>query len=143
MRKSYEFFEHTADVGIIAYGETLEEAFENAALAMYDVMTDPSRIEARECEKIEVEAEDLEALLFEWLTALLARTDSKNLLFSKFSVRIDKSEGGYRLLGEACGERFDSRKHPSETEVKAVTYHMMEIGKRDDGGYFLKFILDI
>ncbi len=138
--RRFEFFDHTADVGIKAYGNTLEEAFENAALAVFEVMTDTSKVEAKECRDVEVDGYDLENLLYRWIESLLVYYDSELLLFSKFSVNIDLEN--MKLKAKACGERFDENKHERRTLVKAMTYSQMRI-ERKDGIYELTFVVDI
>ena len=139
--KKFEFFEVTADVGYKAYGKTLDEAFENAALAMFEVITDTSKIEPKVERKIEVESEDECALLYDWLSEFLVLLDVDFLVFSKFEVKIEKTEEGFFLNGTAWGEEFNPEIHESRAEVKAVTYHLMDV-KQDDG-YMVQVILDI
>ncbi len=139
--KNFEFFEVTADVGYKAYGETLEEAFENAALAMFEVITDTSKIEPEIERKIEVESEDEYALLYDWLSEFLFMLDVDYLVFSKFEVKIEKKEEGFSLKGTAWGEEFDPEIHESRAEVKAVTYHLMDV--KQDNGVMVQVILDI
>ena len=140
--KEYEFLEHTADVYIAAYGKDLNEAFANAAKAMFDVMTDIKSIEPKVSVNIEVREEDLEALLYSWLEHLLILFDTELLLFSEFEVNIRKENELYILKGKAKGEKFNPHKHPSKTEIKAVTYSLMEILKKDNT-FVVKFVLDI
>lgn len=140
--EKFEFLEHTADAYVAAYGATVEEAFENAALAMFEVMTDTKTIKPELKETVEIAGEDKYALLYAWLETLLLRFEVKGRLYCKFKVKIRKKPEGYALKAEICGERFDPEKHPSKVAVKAVTYHRMEIAKKD-GGFSAKFILDI
>ena len=137
----FEFFDVTADVGYKAYGDTLEEAFENAALAMFEVMTDTSKIEPKLERKIEVESEDECALLYDWLSEFLVILDVEYLVFSKFEVKIEKKDEKYFLEGIAWGEEFNPEIHESRAEVKAVTYHLMDVKK--ENGYMVQVILDI
>ena len=80
----FEFFDVTADVGLRAYGKTLEEAFKNAALATFEVMTDTSKIKPSICKKVKIESEDLLALLYDWLDELIFLHDAEYLIFSHF-----------------------------------------------------------
>ncbi len=137
----FEFFDVTADVGYKAYGSTLEEAFGNAALAMFEVMTDTNKIKQNIKKMIQVESEDEYALLYDWLSEFLVILDSEFLIFSKFEVEIKKELDKYFLYGTAWGEEFDPKKHESRDEVKAVTYHLMDISKNKK--YMVKVILDI
>jgi SHS2 domain-containing protein len=139
----FEFLEHTADVYIAAHGKTLEEAFENAALAMFEVMTDTEKVSADVEDSVEVEAEDEYALLYSWLEALLVNFETKNMLYSKFKISsIDETAEGFRIKAAVRGEKFNADKHAQKVGVKAVTYHRMEILKELDK-VTLEFILDI
>lgn len=142
INKKFEFFDVTADVGFKAYGMTLNDAFENAALAMFEVITDTSKIEPKVERKIEVESEDECALLYDWLSEFLVMLDVDFLVFSKFEVKIEKIDNGFSLVGTAWGEEFNPGIHESRAEVKAVTYHLMDV-KRENGGYMVQVILDI
>lgn len=137
----FEFFDVTADAGYKAYGNSLEEAFENAALAMFEVMTDTNTINPEIKKEIHVESEDEYALLYDWLSEFLIILDSEFLVFSKFDVKIERNGEEYILNGAAWGEEFDPEKHESRAEVKAVTYHLMDIKKGDI--YMVQVILDI
>ena len=141
----FEFFDVTADVGYRAYGKSLENAFENAAIAMFEVVTDTSVVRPIVEKQIKLEAEDEYAILYDWLSELLFLHDSEYLVFSKFDIKIDsKIEGdieGYILDASAYGEEFDPSRHERRSEVKAVTYHMMDI--EVENHYMIQVILDI
>jgi SHS2 domain-containing protein len=143
MKPKFEFLEHVADAYVAAYGRNLSEAFQNAALAMFEVMTDTKKVEPKIKEKVVVEERDDKALLYSWLEQLLLKFEIEGKLYSRFDVsevlQIDK---GWRLQATIFGEQFDPARHESKVGVKAVTYHQMEIG-RSDNGYMLKFILDL
>ncbi|MDT7872277.1 archease [Sulfolobus sp. SCGC AB-777_G06] len=138
--KKYEFFDHTADIGIKAYGRDLNEAFENAALAVFEVITDTSKVEPKESREIEIDGMDLENLLYRWIESLLVYYDSELFLFGKFKVKIDLEN--LRLNAIAWGEKFNPDKHERRTVVKAMTYHEMSIVKTNNG-YELTFVVDI
>ncbi len=139
--KRYEYFETTADIGVVAYGKDLSELFENCALAVFDIMCNVKKVSPKEVREINVEEEDLGDLLVSWLTELLAIKDIENMLFGKFEVKIDRKNGKYILSGKAYGEKA-KKEHEPETEVKAITYHRMEI-KKEDSLWKAKFIVDI
>ena len=142
-KKSFEFLEHTADAYIAAHGRDLAEAFENAAHAMFEVMTDTKKVSSSIEDHVEVEAHDEYALLYSWLEALLVKSDVDGVLFSKFRVlSIDTTADGFFLRAKIWGERFDPARHLQKIGVKAVTYHRMEI-VRKPAQVTLKFILDI
>jgi len=144
LKKRFEFLEHTADLYIAAYGESLEEAFENAAFAMFEGMTDLSKVKTQLEELVEVEGQDEQALLYSWLEALLVKLDVAGNLYSKFQIiNIKKTSVGFSLKAKIWGEPFNSKKHLSKVGVKAVTYHQMEILRDAEGMVTVKFILDI
>ena len=141
-RRNFEFLEHMADAYIAAYGKGLAEAFENAALAMFDVMTEVEKVNAEIEDYVEVEAEDEYALLYSWLEALLVKSDIDEMLYSKFEVlNINKTPNGFWLEAKIWGEKFNPEKHPQKIGVKAITYHLMEILK-EPSKVTLRFILD-
>ncbi len=143
MKKRFRFLEHTADAYIEAYGASLEEAFENAAAAMTDVMTELEKVEAKTEETFMVEAQDEPALLYSWLEELLLEFELKDKLYSRFEVScIEETSEGFRLRAKAWGEKYDPERHPSKVGIKAATYHQMEILK-DPKSVTLRFILDI
>jgi len=140
---SYEFLEHTADAYVAAYGKDLVEAFESAATAMFDVMTEVEKVRAEVEDYVEVVAEDEYALLYSWLEDLLVKSDINEMLYSKFKIStIDETPDGYKLEARIWGERFDPEKHLQKIGVKAVTYHRMEILK-EPNRVTLRFILDV
>ena len=142
VKKRFDFLEHTADVYIAAYGSTLEEAFENAAMATINVMTDAKKVKPEIKESVEVEASDEYGLLYSWIEEILILFDTEGHLFSKFQISsIETSENGLRLKAKMWGEAFDLERHPQKVGVKAVTYHRMEIVK--NSYVTVKFILDI
>lgn len=141
--KRFEFLEHTADAYIAAYGKSLEEAFENAAIAMFETMTDTADVKCEREDIIEVEGEDLESLLYNWLESLLVKFEVENMLYSSFNIEsIKRDDGKIRLKAKIYGEPFDPEKHKQKVGIKAVTYHRMEINERPEG-VIVKFILDI
>jgi len=142
-RKGFEFLEHTADVYIAAYGLSLAEAFENAALAMFETMTDTKDVDPRFEETVKAEGYDKQALLYNWLEELLIKFEMNGLLCSKFKIlKIEETVEGLRLKAKAYGEPFNPEKHKQKVGIKAVTYHQMEI-REDPKGVALRFILDI
>lgn len=135
---AYETFEHEADIGIRGNGATVEEAFAHAAMALYSVMVNLSRVTPIVCREVEVEAPDRELLLVEWLNGLLALSDIERLVFSRFQVIID----GCRLRGIVWGEPLDREKHDAHVEVKGATYHMLSVVERN-GGYSAECVVDV
>jgi len=143
MKKGFKFLEHTADAYVEAYGTNLEEAFENAALATIDVMTELEKIEPKIEDAFEVEASDEYALLYSWLEELLIKFEIASKLYSRFKISsIKKTLGGWKLKAKAWGEPYDPEKHPSKVGIKSITYHQMEIVKKPKS-VTLRFILDV
>ena len=139
----FEFLEHTADVYIRAHGKTMEEAYENSALAMFEVMTDTDKITQMQEDTLDVEAEDQYALLYNWLEALLVKFETENMLYSKFQItNWEETDENFKFKAKIWGEKFDPQKHPQRVGVKAVTYHRMVIIRERDQ-VVLEFILDI
>jgi SHS2 domain-containing protein len=142
-KKGFEFLEHTADAYIAAYGEDLAEAFENAALAMFETMTDTKAIKPINEKTVTAKGADKQALLYDWLERLLVMFEVEGMLLSKFKIhKIQQAKDGFRLEAKVYGEPYDPERHKQKVGVKAVTYHRMEV-KETPGEVVLKFILDI
>lgn len=142
-KKSFKFLEHTADIFIEAYGNNLEEVYENAALALFEVMTDTSKIDQTLSEIVKVRAADNFELLYNWLEQFLIKFEVENKIYSKFEVKaIKKINSELILSAKIFGEPFNHEKHPSKVEVKAITYHEMDI-KEHNGLFKARFLLDI
>jgi len=135
----FEILEHTADVGIVAHGGSLEETFANAAAGMFALMADPDGVRPLEERRIDVEGRDREGLLVHWLTELLYYLDAEEMLFSRFAV---EEISDRRLRARAWGERIDRERHRLHFGVKAVTRHMLEV-RPEDGGYRAQVLFDI
>jgi SHS2 domain-containing protein len=142
-QKQYEYLEHTADIKFLAYGKTLEEVFENAALAMFNVIIDTSKVSGETVREIFLKSPDPESLLVDWLSELLYLFEVEEIIFRKFHVKQIREEGSeYSIIAQASGEGFDSKGLPFETEIKAVTYNQLEI-KKTDGGWKAQVVVDI
>lgn len=128
MAVHYETFEHEADIGIRGFGLTIEEAFENAAIALYSVMVTVGSIELHDERAFSVTAPDLELLFVEWLNALLSLSDIERMVFSKFEVSIS----GMSLTARAWGEHLDRDRHQPHVEIKGATYHLLSVKKERD-----------
>ena len=128
--KRFEIIEHPADVGFIAYGATLGELLENAALAMMSLGCELTAIEERERQEIRACGADNEALLFDWLAEILAVADAEGLALRRAEVT---RVGEGAAHGVVYGEKFDKARHRAGTYVKAVTYHQLAIERSGDG----------
>jgi protein archease len=134
----FETFEHEADIGIRGFGGSMQEAFENAAVALYSVMVNIDAVNPLEERTVTVSAQDRELLLVEWLNALLAISDIERMVFSKFEVEME----GTTLAGVAWGETLDWDRHEPRVEVKGATYHMLSV-KEQDGKYTAQCVVDV
>lgn len=128
--KDFEFIEHTADVGIMAYGADVREAFVNAARGMFSLMVELESVREVEHRDIEVTAPDEESLLAAWLNELICLFDTENMLFSRFDIT---EFGDTHLRAKAYGEPVDSSRHRLKVGIKAATYHMLEVDQSDGG----------
>lgn len=135
--KQYELIEHTADVGVKAYGKTLAEAFEHAAEGMFDIITDESTIQPIGEYTIVLEAPDLEQLLVDWLSQLIFLNGAYDLVFGRFEVTLT----GTSLSAHVFGEKYDTKKHRMGVEIKAVTYHMLQV--HEEKPLFVQVLFDI
>ncbi|MBQ8017804.1 MAG: archease [Methanobrevibacter sp.] len=126
--KRYEYFEATADIGLKAYGKDRNEAFENASLAIFNIISDTSEIDAVNTIEFEIDSEDDVSLLYDYLEELLFYHETEFMLFSEFHVKIDEN---LHLKAEIKGEEINWDKHERKTEIKAITFHKMEVNKTD------------
>lgn len=137
--KHWEHFAHEADMGVRGFGITREEAFEQAALALTAVVTDPKTVTENEVVEITCEAPDAELLFVDWLNALVYEMATRNMLFSRFEVRID----GQRLHGKAWGEKVDVARHEPAVEVKGATYTALSVSPDESGNWLAQCVVDV
>jgi len=139
----FRYLEHTSDIYAEAYGGTLEEALENIALAMFEAMTDTSKVHPETAVALKVEGDDLESLTYNWLEQLLLKFEIEGLVFSKFKVeKLLGVDSSFKMEASAWGEAFNPEEHPSRAEIKGVTYHLMEI-RRGGEGVTIRVLFDI
>ena len=135
----YELIDHTADIGIIAYGKDLQETFSNCAYAMFDILTDADKIDVKESFEIQIKASNQEELLRNWLSELLFRHEIERILCGKYEIkRLDDQN----LDAVVFYEKIDRSRHEIKTEIKNVTYHQLEI-KKHKKGYSAQVIFDL
>ena len=137
--KRYEIIDHTADIGLRSYGETLEELFVNSAFGMFEIIADLNAVNPKESIQIKTEASGYEELLVSFLRELLYLYSVKEILFKDFTI---KSLSENHLHAEARGEKISPQKHTLKAEIKAVTYHQLKIEKKPTG-YQAQLIFDI
>ena len=129
MEKDFEIIDHTADVGIVAYGADMSQAFANAARALFSLITELDDVAEVLYRDVELTAPDEEGLLVEWLNELIYLFDTENIIFKRFDI-IELNHT--QLKARSYGEKVDKSKHKLKTGVKAATYHMLKVDK-DDG----------
>lgn len=135
----WEHFRHEADIGVRGLGPTREAAFEQAALALTAVITDPERVEARMPVPVVCSAPD-DALLFcDWLNALVFEMATRRMLFGRFEVRIEDG----RLEATAWGEPVDVGRHRPAVEVKGATYTELDVRPLPGGGWLAQGVVDV
>jgi SHS2 domain-containing protein len=138
----YRFLDHMTDAVIEAYGTTLEEAFENAAKALCDTMIDLKTVRPQREIKFSAEGSDLYSLLFDWLDKVMLLLVADRIAMSQFSVNIKQHDNSYLLEGSTRGEPLELDRHHYKVEIKAVTYHEMEI-KQEKDMIIARFLLDL
>jgi SHS2 domain-containing protein len=126
----YNTFDHTADLGLEIYGRDEKDLFSNAAFALFDSMTDIENIACEEKRTVRVEGSDREDLLVNFMRGILSLYHIEGFLTGRFVV---KEMDDHSLSGEAEGEPFDLKKHGIKMEIKAVTYHQVQIAPTSDG----------
>ena len=140
--RAFEILEEeaTADIGVRSHGTSLAEAFANMAIGMFHIMTDVKSIALCTKRSFEVTGDDLGELLYNFLEEFLFIRDVENLVFGRIDVSIDQPS--LTATVDCLGERFDPDKHSSKIEIKAVTYHRMDI-RHERGIWTAKVVFDI
>lgn len=139
LQKPYEVFEHTADVGLHAYGQNLTELFVHAAQGMENLMVPLEQIQGITAREIAVEGHDAVSLLVAWLNELIFLFDTEYLLFRDFTIDTITET---RLIAHASGEPYDAQRHELSSAIKAVTWHEAAVTLTDQG-YQARIIFDI
>jgi SHS2 domain-containing protein len=135
----FEILEHTADIGLRAWGATLQEAFENAATALSAIVVELDDIQPRIAYPIAASGDDDQSLLVNWLNEALYYLDARRIVLRRFNI---EHFGDGRVAGQAWGEPRDPVKHQPKVIVKGVTYHQLKIERRPDG-WQVQVFLDI
>lgn len=134
----WEHFPHEADMGVRGIGASREEAFEQAALALTAVITDPATVATEEMVEVECEAPDEELLFADWLNSLIYEMATRGMLWGRFEVTLE----GLTLRGRAWGEKVNSDKHRPAVEVKGATYTELRV-KKNDGDWIAQCVVDV
>ncbi len=139
VEKPFEIIDHTADIGIVAYGADIKQVFANAALGLFNLMADLDDFKEDHQRQLELSAEDVEILLVEWLNELIYIFDVEHIIFKRFEI--DELTTN-QIRARCFGEKVKPGQHKLKREIKAATYHMLRISK-DDGSYKVQVIFDI
>ena len=137
--KGWEHFPHEADIGVRGIGSTKEEAFEGAGLALTAVITDPASVSPMQAVPIVCEAPDEELLLVDWLNALVYEMATRNMLFSRFTVRFND----HSLHATAWGEPIEVARHQPAVEVKGATYTELTVKRDEQGRWIAQCVVDV
>jgi SHS2 domain-containing protein len=138
----FRYLDHVTDAIIEAYGSSLDEAFENSAKGLVNTMIDLEQITPDQEYEIVAKGYDVKSLLYDWLEKVMLGLLIDNMALSDFKVKISENNGNYFLKGIAKGEVLDLKKHHYKMEIKAVTYHEMEIKQTEDI-ITTRFLLDL
>ncbi len=126
IERRFEFIDHTADVGIVAYGNNMAEAFANAAYGLFSIIADLDKLKENKTHEVEVTGEDMESLLFAWLNELIYIFDTKGIILKRFHIM----ELNEKCLKATCyGEKYKPGRHQLKTGVKAATYHLLQVDR--------------
>lgn len=139
MPAQWEHFEHGADIGVRGFASSKAGAFEQAALALMAVITEPGRVAGRETVRIDCDAADDELLLVAWLNALVYEMAVRHMLFAFFEVAID----GRRLHATAAGERLSRERHRPAVEVKGATFTALRVAQLEGGLWLAQTVVDV
>jgi len=135
----WSHFPHEADIGLCGFGSTLEDAFEQTALAMTAVVTEPASVRPKTAVRIRCTAPDRELLLVEWLNALIYEMATRSMLFGSYDVHID----GTRLEATARGEEVSRERHEPAVEIKGATYTALSVRRSDEGLWTATCVVDV
>jgi len=135
----FNTIEHTADIGIEVEASSLEELFAGAGQAMFSIMVEEGTVEPALRREVSLDATDLPELMFKWLNELIFLVSAQRLLLCEFEVKI---AGEQRLEAVVKGEEIDPARHGLELEIKAATYHDMEVLRRGEEWY-ARVIFDV
>ncbi len=136
----YRYLEHVTDAFVEVTAKTLEEAFENAGMAVVDTMVNLKSIDEKSEKKINVGGKDISALLYNWLEAVIILTITEGFVARRFSIKLEKKEN-YELKANLIGEELNFKKHQFKVEIKSPTFHLMEIKQGKE--VVMRFLLDL
>ena len=135
----WEHFHHEADIGVRGRGDSAEQAFAEAAVALTAVITNPETVHCRDTLTLACSAPDLELLFVDWLNALVYEMATRRMLFRQFEVRLEGTE----LQASACGEAIDITRHQPATEIKGATYTQLAVLEDRPGAWRAQCVVDV
>ena len=135
----WELFHHGADIGVRGYGLSREKAFEQAACALTAVMTEPEKVACIERVDIVCDAPDDALLLYQWLNSLVFEMATRDMLFGRFFVAVERGH----LVARAWGEPIDVDRHQPAVEVKGATMTELRAEQTDEGGWIAQCVVDV
>ena len=134
----WQHFNHQADIGIRGLGDSIEQAFEQIAVGLAAVITDPEKIACKSSVQIQCSNTDIELLLADWINAIIYQMAVKHMLFGKFDVKID----GADLKAKIWGQKIDVEKHQPTVEPKAATYNQLCV-KQENNLWIAQCVVDV
>ena len=139
MKKGWEHFSHGSDIGVRGIGNTLEEAFEQAAIALTAVVADVSSVQEKKAVEVCCEAPDIELLFVNWLNTVIYEMAVRRMLFRRFRVELQ----GCVLKGILAGERVDPERHQVAVEAKGATVTSLRVERTPDGQWIAQCVVDV
>ncbi|XKL62052.1 hypothetical protein PGB90_001885 [Kerria lacca] len=130
--QKYEYLDHTADVQLHAWGDSLKEAFEQCANAMFGYITSIEYVEMKDIFNIEAEGHDLDSLLFHFLDEFLFNFSAEPFFIPRKVEILEFDRENFKIKARGFGETFQIGKHPQGADVKAITYSNMQIHENKD-----------
>jgi SHS2 domain-containing protein len=137
--EKFRFIDHTGDAGVMVYGASLAELFQNAAESLFTIITEIETIQPITAHNLFLQAPGLEELLVSWLNEFVYLFDTRKLLFGKFEI-LEMGKDQVKAVG--WGEEYDQERHPIKSLIKAVTFHQLKIEERD-GVWESQIIFDL
>ncbi len=135
----WEHYDHGADIGVRGRGTSKVSAFEQAALALTGVVTDPAKVQPKTRVEVKCEVADVELLFVEWLNAIIYEMATRGMLFGRFVVEFD-DDG---LTGVLWGEPVDPERHQPAVEIKGATLTTLTVGRDRDGRWVAQTVVDV
>ena len=135
----WEHFDHGADIGVRGFGSTPVEAFEQAAMALTAVVTDPGSVRLRQVRRLQCRGPDLESLFYEWLNAVIYEMSIGHILFGRFDVTINEDQ----LTAALTGETVVPERHQPAVEIKGATYTELRVARESGGRWYAQCVVDV